>query len=952
MSDSPVDYQKTLNLPQTDFSMKADLVKKEPLIRQKWEKEDLYHQILKKNQDNPKYILHDGPPYANGDVHCGTALNKILKDIVVKFKTMQGYSTPFVPGWDCHGMPIEHRVMTQLGNKARSLTKSQIRDECEKYARKYIGIQRQQFKALGVFADWERPYLTLDFSYESAVIEVFRDLVKQNYIYRKLKPIHWCMYCETALAEAELEYADETSPSIYVKFPTAPTFAQVLSKKLDKQLKGLPVSFLIWTTTPWTLPANVAIALNPTFEYALIKTNNEYLIIALGLVEKVMDIIGYKNYKVITKINGSQLEGLTYKHPFVNRTCQIILADYVRLEDGTGIVHIAPGHGEEDYESGLKYNLPVISPVDRSGRFTSSAGIFPGMQVFDADEEICRMLKDKGLLLLRKDIVHSYPHCWRCKKPVIFRATEQWFIAVDNNSARQKALKEIKKVKWVPDWGEARISSMLGTRPDWCISRQRNWGVPIPVFYCTRCNEALLDVAVIDSIKEIFRKEGANVWFRRAAGELMPKDTKCPKCSSTEFAKENDIFDVWFESGSSFRAVVAEYPDLLFPADLYLEGTDQHRGWFQLSLLPSVMTRSIAPFKTVLTHGFVKTPEGDKISKSRGTLLLSDEMVSKVGADIVRLWISSINFTDDIPISMEILTEKADPYRKIRNTFRFLLGNLYDFEPEKDTARYEKLWEIDKWALNKLHRLITDVTKYYDDFEFYKVFKEIHNFCIIEMSAFYFDILKDRLYTFAKTSVDRKSAQSVLYEVLLSLTKLVAPILVFSAEEIWGHVLSLNPKLDRSVHLTNLPKADENKINNKLEENYQKIISVRSEVTREIENLRNQDKLGATIEADVKLFTDDASFFEFLKSYEKDLQMILKVSSVQVIKKAQAMPTEKLQLSVEISKSKYQKCSRCWNYTESVGRYPAHPGLCCRCLKVITTDPDPDFIGASGQINT
>ncbi|MFH0888156.1 MAG: isoleucine--tRNA ligase [Planctomycetota bacterium] len=929
-SSPATDYQKTLNLPQTDFSMKADLVKKEPLIRQQWQNQDIYHQILKKSQGKNKYILHDGPPYANGDVHIGTALNKILKDTVVKYKTMRGYHAPYIPGWDCHGLPIEHRVITQLGEKAKTLSKAQIREECEKYARRYIDIQKKQFQSLGVFGDWDNPYLTLNHSYESAVIEVFRDLVKNGYVYRKLKPIHWCMYCETALAEAELEYADAIGHSVYVKFPMD---GKLLSK-LDLNL-NLKYSFLIWTTTPWTLPANVAVALNPAYEYAFVEHNNEVFIFAAALVQKVMDIIGIKDYKIIGKVTGSNLEGLTYPHPFIKRTCQVIPADYVTLDDGTGVVHTAPGHGEEDYESGLKYKLPIISPVDKSGRFTDEAGVFLGERVFDADDKICQMIQDKGLLMKRVDITHSYPHCWRCKKPVIFRATEQWFISVDNHFARREAIEEIKKVKWIPEWGQNRISSMLELRPDWCISRQRNWGIPIPVFYCAKCREPLLDVVVIDFVKEIFHKEGANSWFTKSISDLMPKGTRCKKCSSTEFTKENDIFDVWFESGSSFRAVVIENKDLQFPADLYLEGTDQHRGWFQLSLLPSIMTRFKAPFKTVLTHGFVKTPEGEKVSKSKGGLLLADEIVAKVGADIIRLWIASINFTEDIPISMGILQEKADPYRKVRNTFRYMLGNLYDFNPESDSVKYPQLWEIDKWALNKLHRLIRDVTKHYDNFEFYKVFRDIYEFCVVEMSSFYFDILKDRLYTFGKNSADRRAAQTVLNEILMALVRLSAPILSFTAEEIWTNISSKNSKLETSVHLSDWPSVDESKIDDNLEKNWHMIFLIRSEVTREIEKLRKDNKIGSSIEADVKLYTDGTHLLEFLKSYEKDLPMILKVSSVQTINKVITPVAGEIQLNVEITKSNNQKCQRCWNYTESVGKDSAHPTLCSRCVGVI-----------------
>ncbi|MBI5778549.1 MAG: isoleucine--tRNA ligase [Planctomycetes bacterium] len=946
------DYQKTLNLPQTDFSMKADLTKKEPIIRGQWAKLDLYHEILKKNHGRPKYILHDGPPYANGNVHIGTALNKILKDIVVKFKTMQGFYSPYIPGWDCHGLPIEHKVLNELGPKAKTVSQSQIRQECETYARKFIDIQRKQFRALGIFGDWDNPYLTLNPSYEAGVIEVFRDLVKSGYIYRKLRPIHWCMHCETVLAEAELEYSNETSPSIYVKFPLTDAQTKELTSKVSHSLGAVSssssldishsiVSFFIWTTTPWTLPANVAVALNPAFEYALVQTGSDVLIMAAGLVEKVMALIGVTDYKILGKVKGATLEGLAYNHPFVQRTCQVILADYVSLEDGTGIVHIAPGHGIEDYESGLKYKLPVISPVDKAGRFTPEAGVFLGERVFDADPKICQMLTDQKLLLNKVDVVHSYPHCWRCKKPLIFRATEQWFISVDNHSARQKAIEEVKKARWVPEWGKNRTVSMLESRPDWCVSRQRNWGVPIPIFYCAKCNQSLLDVKVIDHVRGIFAKEGANAWFIKSAAELMPAGVKC-KCGSTEFNKENDIFDVWFESGSSFRSVVIENKDLQFPADLYLEGSDQPARWFQLSLLPSVMTRGVAPFKNVLIHGFVKRPEGEKLSKSKGAMT-SDEMVAKVGADILRLWISSINFTEDIPISLEILQEKADPYRKVRNTFRYMLGNLYDYNPDTDAVKYAQMLEIDRWALNKLHRLIDMTTQSYANFEFYKVFREVYEFCVVEMSSFYFDILKDRLYTFGAKSIERRSAQTSLNEILQSLVKLVAPILSYSAEEIWDNILFVNAgrktpdaKLPRSVHLLDWPKVDPTKIDNKLDENWKKIFLIRSEVTKEIETLRKAGQIGSSIEADVTLYTDGADLLEFLMIYEKELATIHKVSSVKVIKKPAQKAADQMQMGVAIAKSGNQKCARCWNSTADVGKTTAHPTLCGRCIGVIS----------------
>jgi isoleucyl-tRNA synthetase len=919
--------------------MKADLVKKEPAIREKWAKMNLYEEIRKLRKGKTKYILHDGPPYANGDVHVGTALNKVLKDIVVKFKTMQGFDSPYIPGWDCHGLPIEHRVMNQLGSKAREMQKSDIRKECDKYARKYIEIQKEQFKALGVLGEWEKPYLTLNPEYEAAVIEVFGDLVEKGFVYRKLKPIHWCMNCETVLAAAELEYANLTSPSIFVKFPM--NSEQLTSLNLNCSLLNVQCSFFVWTTTPWTLPANVAVAFNPKNEYAFVKYTNpqtgkpEILIFAEALVAKVMGLIGVKDYEVIHKSSGTAFEGLTYQHPFVKRTCRVILAEYVSLEDGTGIVHIAPGHGEEDYESGLKYNLPVVSPVDTRGRFTDEAGIFPGTKVFDADPMILEMLTKSGHLLLRQDITHSYPHCWRCKKPVIFRATEQWFISIDHNDARKKALSEVEKVKWTPSWGEARTATMLQTRPDWCVSRQRNWGVPIPVFYCAKCREPLLDKKIIERVKEIFRKEGSMSWFVKDTKEFLPPDIKCKKCGHGEFVKETDILDVWFESGSSFRAVVIENKDLQFPADLYLEGSDQPARWFQLSLIPSVMTRGVAPFKNILIHGFVKRPEGEKLSKSKGALS-SDEIVKKLGADILRLWLSSVNSTEDIIISLEILGEKGDHYRKIRNTFRYLLGNVYDFNPLKDSVKYNDLLEIDRWALSKLYKLIKNVTAYYESFEFHKAYRDIYEFCAVDMSSFYIDVLKDRLYTFGKDSVERRAAQTAYYEILVNLSKLIAPILVHTAEEIWSEIPDANKVA--SVHLSDWPKFDTKFISDTLEADWAKLAKIRSEASRELDRLRKEKVIGNSLEADVTLFTDDKELKYFLKRFDSMLPMAMIVSEVTL---SDAKPANAVQgiditeLFVSVAKSNAGKCERCWNFRPAVGKDKTYPTLCDRCIPVV-----------------
>lgn len=936
-----MDYKKTLNLPTTQFPMKADLHRKEPEIQKKWESEQLYDQIRRARAGREKYILHDGPPYPTGELHIGTGLNKILKDFIVRFYTMKGYDAPYVPGWDCHGLPIEHRVMQEIGEEIKTLTKPEIRKKCKKYAEKFVKLQKIQFKALGVVGDWEHPYLTFDPKYEAGIIELFGKLVEKGYIYRSKKPIHWCMKCQTALAEAELEYNNETSPSIYVNFKIEDDTVSNLFKGINGN--GDNFFIMIWTTTPWTLPANLAVAVHPEHEYAAVrfynsKTNRkEITILADKRMEPVMSVLGIKDYERIGKTHGNLLEGITYKHPFLNRVGSVVLANYVTMSDGTGCVHTAPGHGQEDYLSGIKYHLPMLSPVDAAGIFTHEAGELAGQHIKEGNVSIINILQKTGTLLYRTDFVHSYPHCWRCRQPVIFRATEQWFVSLDYNNLRQGVLEEIKKTKWIPSWGESRMAKMISERPDWCISRQRSWGVPIPVFYCIDCSQELMNIETINFVKNRFEAEGADSWFFKDASYFLPPNTKCPQCGSVRFEKEMDIFDVWFESGSSHHAVLHKRSDLAYPADLYLEGTDQHRGWFQLSLLPSVGAWGTAPFKSVLTHGFVVDEKGEKMSKSLGNFISVEDALKEFGADILRLWTSSMDYQNDMSVSRNLILRCSDSYRRIRNTFRYLLSNLYDFDPKVNTIPYDELLEIDRWALHKTQELIKSVASYYEALQFHKVFHSIHNFCTVEMSAFYLDILKDRLYTSAKNSVERRSAQTVIYHILLSLVKLSAIIISHTAEEVWSAIIHKDEDV-WSIHLTTFPKYIPAWIDNSLDKKWEELIHIRSDVARELEKMRAAKLIGNSLEASVNLSTTHEELWQFLKEYEKDLPTIFIVSEVILDRNIppNAVKGELVKdLWIEGKVSEHKKCERCWNFRESVGVSRDYPAICARCLTVL-----------------
>jgi len=930
------DYKDTLNLPRTDFPMKANLTEKEIEILRFWKEEGIYQKIQKRDKSK-RYILHDGPPYANGNIHMGHALNKVLKDIIIKYKTMKGFYAPFVPGWDCHGLPIEHQVDKELGSKKATTPILDKRRLCREYAERYLNIQREEFKRLGVFGDWEKPYITMSRSYEASIVREFGKIVKNGYVYRGKKPVHWCPSCVTALAEAEVEYADKESPSIYVRFRI-----QDSGFKTDTY-------FIIWTTTPWTLPANMALALHPDFIYRLVRTIDGDFIIVDDRVENCMKETGYNEYEVTEHTwQGSELEGLVCLHPWIDRKVKTILGRHVTKEQGTGIVHTAPGHGEEDYEVGMRYKLEIYAPVDERGRFTEDVKGFEGQNVFDANEAIINKLKETSTLVgMPQRIIHSYPHCWRCKKPVIFRATEQWFISMEKNDLRVMALQEIKNTRWIPPWGMDRIYGMVERRPDWCVSRQRAWGVPIALFCCKRCKQYIFEPRVIDKIVDEVSREGSDVWFTKSERELLPEGYHCPHCGSDEFSKETDILDVWFDSGVSHAAVVEGDNRLGGFADLYLEGSDQHRGWFQSSLLTSVSTRGKSPYKAVLTHGFVVDGEGRKMSKSLGNIISPQEIIKKHGAEIVRLWSASADYKEDMRISDEIISRLVEAYRKIRNTCRFLLGNIYDFHPSTPLNR-DELLEIDRLLLSKLQIIIEKVNDAYERFAFHEVFHHIYNFCVIDLSSFYLDILKDRLYTFRADSKERRSAQTVLYNILITLTKLLAPILSFTAEEIWRELRAHCSRfqvhdLQESVFLSEFPEVKGELLDIELHKEWERLIELRDEVNKALEEKRKERFIGNSLEARVILYIDEA-MNNLLKRHIHFLPTLFIVSSVSVepisdnpIPDGVYRSTRIDNLSILIERAEGRRCERCWNWSINVGKFPDYTDVCERCYGVLTS---------------
>ncbi len=923
-----MDYRQTLNLPKTSFPMKANLAKREPEMLAAWEAIRIYRQIVQTANGRPRYILHDGPPYANGNIHIGTALNKILKDFIVKSKFMTGFDSHYVPGWDCHGLPVEHEVEKALGAEKAGLSIVEIRRRCREYASKFVGIQREEFERLGVFGEWDDPYLTMNFEYQATIVREFGKFLLDGSVYKGKKPVYWCPTCKTALAEAEVKYEDIRSSSIYVKFKMVFTPSQPSPFEGKGKAGEKPVYVIIWTTTPWTIPANLAIALHPDFTYATVDVGDEVYILAEGLLEEVMKKFGIKKYEVLEKFQGKRLEGFKARHPFLDRDSLIILASYVTLEAGTGCVHTAPGHGQEDYESGVQYGLEVYSPVDDDGRFTQDVLFFAGQFVFDANNAVNKKLAEVGALLKEEMMVHSYPHCWRTNDPIIFRATEQWFISMDKKGLRRNALKAIDEVNWIPPWGKDRIHGMIENRPDWCVSRQRAWGIPITVFYCSACEKPVVNQQVIDHTVRLFETKGADVWFEEGTDHLLPKGTQCPACGGKDFKKEMDILDVWFDSGVSYAAVLEKRKYLEFPASLYLEGSDQHRGWFHSSLLTSVGTRGRAPYVSVLTHGFVVDGEGNKMSKSAGNVIAPEEVINQLGADVLRLWVAAEDYKDDVKISDEILKRLADSYFRIRNTFRFLLGNLYDFDPEKDRVPYRDLHEMDRWALHQLQKVVARIREAYERFEFHVVYHSVQNFCAVEMSALYFDILKDRLYTFASRSRGRKSAQTALYEILKALTCLMAPILSFTSEEVWKY-LPQGPRKAESVHLASFPEVKDEYVDDALNERWERIWEIRAVVTKALEEARKEKVIGLSLDAQVILHVPE-ELFSFFECYEKDLKSIFIVSSV-TLRQAK----DEKEVRVEVLRAEGKKCERCWNYEVSVGQHPEHQAICERCVEAI-----------------
>jgi isoleucyl-tRNA synthetase len=930
MDPANVDLKQTINLPKTAFSMKANLPQTEPKLVERWEKEKLYEQIRASRAGRPRFVLHDGPPYANGRIHLGTAFNKILKDFVVKSKTMAGFDSPYVPGWDCHGLPIEIKVDNDLGGKKAQMSAVEIRRACRRYAEKFIDLQRQDFKRLGVLGQWEDPYLTMSAHYQSVIAGAFVEFLDRGYVYKGLKPVHWCIKDRTALAEAEVEYHDHTSPSIWVRFPLTTDPAMI-----HHDLAGRKVYGLIWTTTPWTMPANMGIAFHPKYEYVAVDVSGDVYIVAADLAKVTAEKCGWGEYQVVASFPGTKVEHAVFRHPFLERDSFGLLADYVTLDQGTGAVHTAPGHGQEDYATGRHYGIETYCPVDPSGRFyhaSGAAGRLPeeliGKTVWEANPIVIEILKSAGALMGLEKLAHSYPHCWRCHNPVIFRATEQWFIGMDRNDFRKRALEAVHQVRWIPSWGEERISNMISSRPDWCISRQRVWGVPIIVFYCDECREPVTDRKYLDHVVELFREHTADVWYERSAAELLPAGATCPKCGSCAFSKESDILDVWFDSGSSHLATLNERFGLAWPSDMYLEGGDQYRGWFQSSLLIGVGLKGGSPYRSSALSGWTLDGEGKAMHKSLGNAIEPEEIIKKSGAEIIRLWSASVDFSEDVRLSETIQTRLTEAYRKLRNTFRYMLGNVSDFDPAKDAVPAGELTELDQWILLRAEDLIVRCRAWYENYEFHKVYHNVYAFATVDLSSVYFDVLKDRLYTSATKSKARRSAQTALYRLLDALVRLLAPIMSFTAEEVWTHMGNSG-----SVHTAYFPEPAEltaglDESVRKRADNWDRLMEVRGDVLKSLESARNDKLIGAPLEARVRLSVN-GDLYPLLEQYARELPGLFIVSQVDLDNDGRSS------LGVKVERAGGDKCERCWKYTGDVGSNPRFPSICARCAEAV-----------------
>lgn len=904
-----MEMKDTLNLPITDFPMKASLTKREPEMLARWDKEDLYQKIRQSAKGKPKFVFHDGPPYANGHIHMGHALNKLLKDFIVKIMSMKGFDSGFIPGWDCHGLPIEHQVGKKLKEKKMSLEKSEIRKRCRIYAQEFVDIQKEEFKRLGVLADWENPYLTMNYSYEATIVREFGKFVEEGLVYKGLKPVHWCTSCQTALAEAEVEYADHTSPSIYVKFPVQSGVPESLAGVNPENLY-----MVIWTTTPWTLPANLAICVHPEFNYVAVSQGDDTYIVAEDRLPALVTEWELQDYKILGSCKGADWENAICRHPFIDRESKVILGDHVTLEQGTGCVHTAPGHGQDDYIVGLKYGLEPYNPVNSAGVFVPEVEHFAGMFVRKANPEIVEKLRQDGFLILHADIKHSFPHCWRCRQPIIFRATNQWFIAMDKKDLRKNALAGIDRTKWIPEWGRERIYSMVENRPDWCVSRQRAWGVPITLFTCNACGEFVNSSELFQRIAEGVEKHGADFWFDNE--ELLPEGTVC-QCGGKEFSQESDILDVWFDSGVSHAAVVENNPELHWPADLYLEGSDQHRGWFHSSLLESIGTRGKEPYKSVLTHGYVVDGKGKKMSKSAGNVIAPQKIIDQYGAEILRLWVASENYREDIRISNEILKRLTESYRKIRNTFRYLLGNLHDFDYEKDRVSDDEMHELDRYIIYRFNVLRDKILTAYENYEFHVFYHSFSNFCIVELSAFYLDIIKDRLYTYPAKSPGRRSGQTALHTLLMGMVRLMAPILSFTAEEVWSYLPSKS-KDEESVHLSEFSEPASVNCDDTFVKKWQFLVDLKGEVSKALETSRREKVIGHSLDSTVKLELPE-KYRGIVKDFADELKYIFIVSEVELVDSLDAeenvyesefLPGVKVFSKMHPGK----KCERCWHY--------------------------------------